>query len=202
MTRTKFNHIEPGMLTLFRLAYIIWLLLSIAVAVMALLGLDNVTLPKTILGPLSIALLLVYLFSGRLQRWLGAWYLPIGLLAASVGAVTFSVLNTIWLIQSGAPPTQIPDQDVMPQLLILVIIVSVQYGFRGAIIYTIGMAAIQAAIMLPIVSHTQPSAIMESVYNTLPFISPNVDSFDIATWAILGQLIGFPIVAFVVVGYK
>ena len=201
MTHTKYDHIEPGMLTLFRLAYIIWLLVVITGWIVWFFSWGDVPFLDRVSGSVNVVLLLAYLFSGRLQRRLGRWYLPLGLLVASVGAVTVAALHSAWAIYIDVSPEQLTGWAFMPQLLILVVIVSVQYGFRGALIYVMSMAALQAAVMFTVVSYAIPSAFMTSVNNVLPVrLVTTASPFDIVTVMIVFELIGFPIIAVAVVG--
>lgn len=201
MALTKYDHIEPGMLALFRLACILWLLLIISQGLLWLFGWLDVVAIRLIVEVAACVFLLAYLYSGRLQRQLGRWYLPLGLLAASAAPVILVALDTAWLLFVDGSPDDVFTQWFSALLLLIsAIIVGVQYRFRWVLIYTLSIGAVEAAIILPILSYATPSAFLDSVDNVLPFQLVAPDPRNIALGLFLGQLLAFPIIAGAVVG--
>jgi signal transduction histidine kinase len=92
-----------------------------------------------------MAILLAYLSLPRLQKYLGQFYLPIGVIFAASSLIlerVFTPAGTIWFWQ--------PD----PFLYVLLILVAWQYRFKEVVLFTTGTAVLE--ILLYIILPEQP----------------------------------------------
>jgi signal transduction histidine kinase len=177
MTHRKHAHIEPGLLYLFRLTYFIWLLLVSGDFVGGLLGLNLLT-PRAVMATVNALILLLYLNWDWLQRRFGWLYLPVGLFFASIVPMIVQIINTIWLVNNDLAPEW--SSDIFPQLFMLVIIVSAQYGFKAALFFTFG------------------TGLIELLFNALFYTIADISMTPILT-GLLVQSVMFIFVAFLVV---
>ncbi len=178
MSRTQ---IEPGMLSLFRLTNGLWLLLFGPNLIGAVLGWNPLTL-WALWGTLVTVVMLLYLYSGWLPHRLGRWYLPVGLLMASLGAVMQQWLEIAWRIQRDVPVELLFDENMtlFVPLFVPMIIVTAQYNFRAMIGFLLGTVVLQVSFAFVLV----------------PIGSPTMD----AIWGdVIGRIIIFPIAGLTVV---
>lgn len=145
--------IEPGLLPLFRMFVALMLgLLTLRLWLTTAFDADFLSLPSAWPGIVLQALLLGYLFSARLQRWFGRYYLPlaIGLFVtlALVGAVAAMKLR----VAAGQSAEELVRGTWMLIVMLVVplVLVSWQYGFRWAVAYCVITAVIDVAFMLPL----------------------------------------------------
>lgn len=182
MKRLQHTQIEPGLLFLFRLVSIFWLVIFVpGLFFLAQTSPESIR-PLEILSALNIALLLLYLYSNWLQSRLGWLYLPVALLFALTGAVLAQWLEMIWRIHRDVPPESVYIEEgyLAGALFVPLIIVSAQYNFRGTIVFTMGTIALQSAFSLSLV----------------PFGGAPVSTI---IGGVIGLAVLFPIVGFVVV---
>jgi len=177
----KRAQIEPELLSLFRLMNGFWLLVY---------GLDLLeqtgdpakpVRPLMVVGTLTAVIMLLYLYSGWLQRRLARWYLPVGLAIASVGSTLAQWFHIRWITDHGIQPN--PD-NIIEQLFMLLfvpmIITAAQYNFRAVLAFTVLTAALQWVLALPL--STLEGAPMTFIQD------------DIA-----GRMVIYPVVGFIVV---
>ena len=143
-------HIEPGLLPVFRS------LTTIRLGLMALATLGSfrmaavhplsITLSTMALNLADALLLLGYLSWPKLQRWLGRWYLPIGIFVATAGPM----LTQHWMRTStGAIDLRdvISTWQQLPFLLIPLVMVAWQYKFGVVLLYCVGSGLFDLFLM-------------------------------------------------------
>jgi signal transduction histidine kinase len=134
------TQIEPGLLQVFRLFMTI--LLALHVLQRLTPDVHKHALPRPGISVLAIvigsAFLLVYLSWPQLQRWLGALYLPLALLVASLMPIVGQYLT--FRNQPGLSPAQYGDYAWQETLLLIfpLLLVSWQYTFRWALFFILG----------------------------------------------------------------
>jgi signal transduction histidine kinase len=141
------QHLEPGLLTVFRGVAVLRLVLFSLVLLfqqMAPAGSypaerfsESNRLP-TFLVVAEVSLLVGFLFWSGLQKKLGGWYLPLALAIATTGMIVeqhfFSPTRSFWQPQ--------------PFITILVILVAWQYTFREVLYFSLGSTALQTVLIL------------------------------------------------------
>jgi len=142
MNRTE---IEPGLIQVFR-----WyaILRAVLAAFLPFIGMrHNVRLGfepsgdiifPAVFTAVEVTLLIIYLYWTELQNKLGRYYLPIAITIATAGLI---------IEQQIISPGQMYWQP-LPFLYILVIFVAWQYSFRDVILYTIGAALFEIALVV------------------------------------------------------
>jgi signal transduction histidine kinase len=147
----KSASIEPGLLRIFRwyagLRFVLYLLAGLRFLVFpSTTGrIEFEPLPYLGWTLLGMAILLAYLSLPRLQKYLGQFYLPIGVIFAASSLIlerVFTPAGTIWFWQ--------PD----PFLYVLLILVAWQYRFKEVVLFTTGTAVLE--ILLYIILPEQP----------------------------------------------
>lgn len=173
--------IEPELLSLFRLINGLWLVVYGRDLLDQIGSPARPVRPLALLGTLIAVVMLLYLYSGWLQRRLGRWYLPAGLAVASTGATVAQWSNIVWGIEHSVPPNPDSiDEQLFVLLFVPVIITAAQYNFRAVITFTLLTAAVQWILALPLASmEGAPRAFIQD---------------DIA-----GRLVIYPVVGFIVV---
>jgi signal transduction histidine kinase len=147
----KRAHIEPELLSLFRLTYGFWLVIYIPDLLEQLENPIKPILPLVLIGTFTSVVMLLYLYSGWLQRCLSRWYFPIGLILASVGAILGQWFNIVWGVYYGVSPSEERvDQWLFTVLFVPMIIVGAQYNFRAVLAFTAFTAAAQGLLILPL----------------------------------------------------
>ncbi len=153
--------IEPGLLYVFRLFLTIqWALLSLA-----LCGIISKPVPipdyQSIIDWIGTTLLVVYLVWHWLQRHLGRFYLPIALIAASLGPVGAQVVATALRIDHGLTGTA-ALADLSPlyvDLLLPLLLISAQYGMRALFTFTVGTSLLSLVIAVPMSAVAGPAVL-------------------------------------------
>jgi signal transduction histidine kinase len=144
--------LEPGLLGIFRIYIFLRIGAMILVAAVFLGGFgvpfEVEFIPTAALFALEMAFLIVYLYSPWIRRRLGSAYLPIALLASTVGPIlemryVFSVspidyIGEFWLI--------------FPFLTVPLILTAWQYGFREVVLFCVFTAFLDLSLVL--LSHT------------------------------------------------
>jgi hypothetical protein len=82
---------------------------------------------------------------------LGQWYLPVALSIASVGPIMAQWLDMAWYVNRGlSSELAIPIGNSLGllffPLFLTMILISVQYGFRAVLAFTLGTVALQVAL--------------------------------------------------------
>lgn len=177
----KRAQIEPQLLTLFRLSNVFWLVVYAPGLPDHAGNLSVLELPLLLLGRLTAAGMLLYLYCGWLQRRLGAWYLPLGLAITSLGALVGQWYNILWRVEHGVAQEMDGESGRLLFLLFVpLIIIAAQYNFRAVIIFTIVTAALQDLLM--------------QFLTSLDGAPINLIKDDI-----VGRLFVYPVVGFIVV---
>jgi len=152
------EHLEPGLLPVFR-AYVFVRALALVLVAMVKLPEIGSVLTRDILitGGLYVfeaLFLLGYLFwPGGLRR-LGRWYLPIALLVAAAGpAIQMRYIFTIYHVDE-----VLDFWLIFPFLTIPLIITAWQYSLREVLLFSVGTTLIEPAIVAFIAS-TRPISI-------------------------------------------
>jgi signal transduction histidine kinase len=145
--------IEPGLLQVFRIYTILrFILVAVTLFGASVRPLIQVE-PGMLLALLEVILTLAYLSSSRLQKKLGRCYLPIALIATTVGPI-FEVM--LGLRQSVLTRTAgfVPAIDAWQATVLLILplfLVAWQYSFDKVVIFTASTALLELALVF--VSH-------------------------------------------------
>jgi signal transduction histidine kinase len=140
--------LEPGLLGIFRIYVFLRIGAMILVATVFLGGFgvpfEIEFIPTAALFAIEMAFLIVYLYSSWIRRRLGSAYLPIALLASTVGPIlemryVFSVapidyIGEFWLI--------------FPFLTVPLILTAWQYGFREVVLFCVFTAFLDLSLVL------------------------------------------------------
>lgn len=150
----KKAHIEPGLLAVFRLLTTIRLILMVLAALRGLGG--KSWHPQSLnryglWGVFDALLLLGYLSWPKLQRWLGRWYLSIGILIATVGPMLVQHLTRISTDNAGLWDV-VSTWQQLPFLLIPLVVTAWQYKFRVVLLYCIASGAFDLLLMRSMIS--------------------------------------------------
>jgi signal transduction histidine kinase len=168
--------IEPELLSLFRLINGFWLVVYGTHLLYLLYQPDNPDkpiLPLVFLGTLTAVVMLLYLYSGGLQRRMSRWYLPVGLSAASAGAMITQWFDMRWRIDHDMPLQGDGSERLVILLFVPLIIVSTQYNFRVVLVFTIVTAAMQGIIELPLAAiHGAPIDFIQNDISERLFLYP------------------------------
>jgi signal transduction histidine kinase len=178
----KHAQIEPGLLSIFRLANGIWLAIYGPRLLSEAFDPAEKFTPLVCISALNAIVLLLYLYSDWLRNRMGRSYLPLALLAAAVGAVFAQRLDVAWRIRQNMPPELIVVDEgyLFGVLFVPVIIVSAQYNFKTALASILGIAGLETALAYLLVP--DGSLAMKTIMDETS-----------------GQVVIFPIVAFLVV---
>lgn len=178
----KYARIEPGLLSLFRLSNVFWLAIFIPGLLTLTLTNPKLITPLAVFSALNAGVVLVYLYSRRLQNQMGRWYLPGVLFVVTLGAVLAQWFEMVWRIHRNVPPESVYVENgyLAVALSVPLIVVSAQYNFRGLFVFTVGATALQVIFSLSLV----------------PFNGAPVS--DILR-GVIGLLIIFPVVGLIVI---
>jgi signal transduction histidine kinase len=140
------NHqnIEPGLLSIFRLnEWVLTLFIGVGL-VGAIFGWRSFRLWEFIAVGGGVVLL-AYLYSDMLYRRLRRWYLPIALTITTVGAILVQHLALLQFSEQSISNdiSQNMELGVFFATFIPMIIVTVQYGYRAMLGFTIGSIVLQ-----------------------------------------------------------
>ncbi|MBN2548702.1 MAG: sensor histidine kinase [Anaerolineales bacterium] len=176
------NVIKPGLLRVFRYFTAIAMAYYAVVAVLSGLQTGQLINPGQVqlyLNLLTNIVLFGYLSWGWLQRKLKGWYLPVGLLAATVIPIFSSLIYL-------AEP-QVKDLSLMivrswllfPILLVPLVLIAWQYGFLYVMIFTVVTAIVELVVLYPVVTEVN--------IETLPILGlPLIRAFAFGT---AGQIV-------------
>jgi signal transduction histidine kinase len=148
----KRTQIEPGLLRIFRYFTGVAMIYYALLVAYTALQTGSVVVPQQVLLYVNFANNLVlfgYLSWQRLERWLGRWFLPIGLLTATVIPI-FS--NLIYFVDPAADLNESITRSwiILPILLVPLVLIAWQYRFRYVLLLILFSAAIQLSILLPV----------------------------------------------------
>lgn len=148
--------IEPGLLALFRVFVVLMIaLLALRLWLTAAFNAEFQFLPTAWPGLVVLILLLGYLLSSRLEHWIGRFYLPLAILLfvllALIGAAASMKLRVV---------AQLPAEELVRgtwvlivMLVVPLVLVSWQYGFRWAVAFCVLTSIIDIGLMAPLVQH-------------------------------------------------
>jgi signal transduction histidine kinase len=142
--------IEPGVLALFRLFVAVeWLLFSLGLlSLLRPFGTPNF---MAILSWGPTTLLLGYLCWPQLQRKLGAHYLPLALSVAAIMPIISHSGAALLYMRAGRSldALRLDPVGLYLWLLLPLLLISVQYGYRAVLTFTIGTAVLSILCALP-----------------------------------------------------
>lgn len=143
------QHIEPGLLNLFRLINYVWL----GLATLGMLEVLTTPTPTSLaIGRLGsfvhIVVILAYLYARPLQRRLGRYYLPIGLTITTVWAALNRWVEMALRLDAGWPDGAIYDDEMglFVPLFVPMVIVTAQYGYRAMLTYLLATVVLQLSL--------------------------------------------------------
>lgn len=144
MYNMNHQNIEPGLLSIFRLnEWILTLFIGIGL-IGAIFGWKSFRLWELI-AVIGGVVLLAYLYSDVLYRRLRGWYLPIALMITTVGAILVQHLALLQFSEQSISNVMSQNMElgVFFAIFIPMIIVTVQYGYRAMLGFTIGSIVLQ-----------------------------------------------------------
>ncbi len=149
MHRTQ---IEPGLLRIFRYFTGVAMIYYALVIAYTALQTGSGAIPQQVLLYVNFAnslLLFGYLSWRRLEIWFGHWYLPIGLITATVIPI-FS--NLIYFVDPAADLNESITRNwiILPILLVPLVLIAWQYRFRYVLLFILFTAAVQLFVLLPV----------------------------------------------------
>lgn len=131
------KHMEPGLLQIFRLYVGTWL----ALMLLALCGAlsDHKEVGGFLLTVIASAALMGYLVWPVLRRKLGRYFLPVGLFWATASPILIEAFRVFARMVGGTTGNAaLPEPGLTSVwLFVPMILISVQYGFRRTIAYTV-----------------------------------------------------------------
>jgi signal transduction histidine kinase len=174
----KDSSIEPGLLAAFRWLVSVQLVMLLA----SLLALPFVhsNAQKIMLAVganiIGLALLLFYLKSPPIQRWLGRMFLPIPLIIITLAPILIQYLSWRRYTPNGELTTQVPIWQMVPILMVPLVLVSWQYKMRGAFIFT-GLVTLLDAVLVVVTGQSLPISSAVSTYAIFGILSSRVMLF-------------------------
>jgi len=151
--------IEPGLLALFRIFVVLVMgLLALRVGLTSAFRVSFLPLPSAWPGLVILSLLLGYLFSTRAQHWLGRFYLPIAITLFVALAILGAAIGMKLRVDAGMQATELVRGSWVLIVLLVVplVLVAWQYGFRWVLLYCLLTAATEISLLLPLVGHGGP----------------------------------------------
>lgn len=154
------RRIEPGLLRIFRFFVGIRLGLLALVA----LSLSSRSEDELLLVPqpglFVYTLLLVYLLAPPVERWMGKWFLPVGLAVATISPIVENGIAVAMRLEEGSTPNEaIADYIVLFFVLFVpLILVAWQYRFRTVIVFAVGTTLLDAVMLSPLLQETSTEA--------------------------------------------
>lgn len=154
------RRIEPGLLRVFR--YFV----GIRVGLLALVTLSLSNRPDEELllvpepGLFVYTLLLVYLLAPPVERWMGRWFLPVGLFVATVSPIVENGIAVSLRLDEGATPNEaVSDYWVLFFVLFVPLILTAwQYRFRTVLLFAVGTTFLDAVMLSPLLQETSTEA--------------------------------------------
>ena len=143
--KMKPREVNPGLLAIFRLFTAIRLVLGLLALVVIEVGLGplgQTRLPTHWMGLGEAVFTLVYLSLPGLPKKLGKLYLPIALAASTVGPIfsTSLAIDPGTSLELGQARLAMGQWQLVILLLVPLILISWQYGFKAVVFYTLAMA--------------------------------------------------------------
>jgi len=180
----KPREINPGLIAIFRLFTAIRLVLAVLLLLITSIGIGpqgskmHVTLWLN-LG--ESAFTLTYLSMPGLQRRLGKLYLPIALAVSTLGPIfcTLLAIEPGTSIELGQARLAVGQWQLVIMLLMPLILISWQYGFRAVIVYTLAMAIFDFL----------PAVFLYSLDNIRPYIGISIFIFRTLFYWLIGYAI-------------
>jgi len=155
----KVKSLEPGLLPALRL----FVALRLAFALLSLLLMQFQQVPRQLRYPIlpviETALLLGYLFWPWLRGRLGRAYLPIALAVVSVGPIIEHGLSVALRLRSGVLGAAAGTDIWMLYVLLFVplVLLAWQYNFVSVVAYSLGTAALDLFLAIPLTLRGGPS---------------------------------------------
>src|SRR5579875_550465 len=143
------QHIEPGLLSVFRLVVGVELALqSLAVFFLASSHTLGFNADSFLIWTQLLALC-IYLFAGRAQRMLHGAYLPLALWVASVGPVLSEAAGTAARIGQGihGKSALVDPTNLYVWLLLPLVLISAQYRRRILLLFTAGTSLLSTVLL-------------------------------------------------------
>jgi signal transduction histidine kinase len=142
---------DPGVLPIFRLFAILWLVLFLLGG--GILLVSEAFSHKAVLfyltGTANAVLLLGYLFWPELPRHMGNRFLPIGVVIASVGPILVNHLTGLVRVQPVEMATSIKSWPLTAILFVPLVIIAWQHSLHGVGVFCIGTALLDLLLNLP-----------------------------------------------------
>jgi signal transduction histidine kinase len=173
--------IEPGLLRIFRYFTGIAMIYYALVISYTALQTGSGAVPQQVLLYVNFATNLIlsgYLSWRWLERRLERWYLPLGLMIATIVPI-FS--NLIYFVDPAANLSESITRNwiILPILLVPLVLIAWQYRFRYVLLFVLFTAAIQLFILLPVASPI--------TFETLPYLGiPIVQAF---AFGVVGHIV-------------
>ena len=153
--------IEPGLLPLFRTligAELLFLVLRLGTSTAFQDG--STASGSSWFGLIFVALLLLFLFSSKLQKQLGRLYLPLAI-TALVALTLFGASYGMRLrLEAGVPAEELARSTwfLLVFFIVPVVIVAWQYHFRGVLWFCLIISLVQLVLLLPLSARGGPDA--------------------------------------------
>lgn len=151
--------LEPGLLALFRIFIVLVMaLLALRLGLISAFRSNFGALPSAWPGLIVMTLLLGYLFSIRLQHWLGRFYLPLALVLFVAFVILGAVAGMKLRVDAGVPVAELVRGTWVLIVLLIVplVLIAWQYGFRWVLVYCVLTAGAEISLMLPLVERGGP----------------------------------------------
>ncbi|MGF1506827.1 MAG: sensor histidine kinase [Anaerolineae bacterium] len=170
------DHIEPGLITIFRLFVVIRLALIVLTLCAWLVTPDIRTRRLPVFSLIETTFLLAYLTWPSLRKQMGRLYLPAAIAIATIGPILAYGLNVTLRIASGQPFDSLVDDlwTLIFLTLIPLIVVSWQYRFRTVVAYTLATAtgkAIMAVVLAGSIAQSPNEWIALLIARTFIFLT-------------------------------
>ena len=162
MTRETERTIEPGILPLFRIFVALEiLLLLLRIGLEAVFRADFPLVGSPWAGLVFLVLLFAYLSSPPLERRLGRFYLPVALVLSIGMTLVSAAAGMRFRVEAGIRAEELVRGSwvLIVVLLVPVIIVAWQYGFRWVLWFCLLTAAAELALTLPLPGKGGPPAL-------------------------------------------
>ena len=153
IVKMKSREINPGLISIFRLFTAIRLALGLLAVLVIEIGMGSVVqshYPSHWVGLVEPLFTLTFLSLTGLQKKLGKPYLLIALAASTIGPIlsTLLVVDPATPLDLGQARLAMGQWQLVILLLMPLILISWQYGFRAVIFYTLGIAALDIALVI------------------------------------------------------
>jgi len=118
--------------------------------------------------------LLGYLSSPRLQGWLKRWYLPVGLLVATVVPIFSNLFYLAEPVEKNLTLVIVRSWLLFPVLVVPLVLIAWQYGFRMALAFTCVTAVVEMGVLYPVLGTVN--------FDVIPILSlPLIRAFAFGT---------------------